>query len=512
ETIQQLITKRIGTDNFLDRIQHIYKTEYYTQASKAPEIQTSSAEGVFFDHEFTKLFKKLEAAVSGAMEGGPGNETSQLASSPVASAQNQDSVIASYKELIKDQDEELGKIRGRYGELETSYTQSQIHLQQQALEIQKLKDQLNNRFHHEESSASQGGNTNEDLESLRHSVANLEHNLNNCRQEIHDKEDRIKHLERELEVSQASLAVANAASILSEQDSSGGKSFSEDMTNLEMNELQQSKMALSSLQEEVQSLRAQNSSLRAELTTQTHGGDSDIVVKSLERKVDELLKNIQEIREEKEGIAREQDDLLVLLSDQDAKCAKYKERLKELGEDLGSDEDDDDDADDNDEEEESGESNGGEGENSPGEEIAENTAHSTDEKLDPNKLDGGNQDSNKNLDGETADCPEGQSGIENMNDIGTREDIKEPNEEVRTTGDPSDVIENGIVDIAHSEESPGNEVDVNIAHSEESPGHEVNHEKIGEAEGQIGFEQDNEGKTIQEGTLQDEKGVEGTQE
>ena len=42
----------------------------------------------------------------------------------------------------------------------------------------------------------ESGNTNEDLESLRHAVANLEHNLNNSRQEIHDKEDRIKHLVR----------------------------------------------------------------------------------------------------------------------------------------------------------------------------------------------------------------------------------------------------------------------------------------------------------------------------
>lgn len=74
--------------------------------------------------------------------------------------------------------------------------------------------------------------------------------------------------ERELEVAQASLAVANAASILSEQDSSGRKSFSQDLSELELNELQQSKMALSSLQEEVQSLRSQNSSLRAELASQ----------------------------------------------------------------------------------------------------------------------------------------------------------------------------------------------------------------------------------------------------
>ena len=37
------------------------------------------------------------------MEGGPGNDTSAVASAPVASSQSQDSVIASYKELIKEQ-------------------------------------------------------------------------------------------------------------------------------------------------------------------------------------------------------------------------------------------------------------------------------------------------------------------------------------------------------------------------------------------------------------------------
>jgi septal ring factor EnvC (AmiA/AmiB activator) len=57
---------------------------------------------------------------------------------------------------------------------------------------------------------------------------------------------------------------------------------------------------------------------------QSYGGDSDIVVKSLEGKVDELLKNLQKMQQEKDEVAKEQEDLLVLLSDQDAKCAKYK--------------------------------------------------------------------------------------------------------------------------------------------------------------------------------------------
>ena len=41
ESIQHLINKRIGVDNFLDRIHHIYKTEYYSQASKAPEVSST---------------------------------------------------------------------------------------------------------------------------------------------------------------------------------------------------------------------------------------------------------------------------------------------------------------------------------------------------------------------------------------------------------------------------------------------------------------------------------------
>lgn len=47
-------------------------------------------------------------------------------------------------------------------------------------------------------------------------------------------------------------------------------------------------------------------------------------MKSLEKKIDELLKDLQAIRNEKESISQEHEDLLVLLSDQDAKCSKYK--------------------------------------------------------------------------------------------------------------------------------------------------------------------------------------------
>ena len=80
-----------------------------------------------------------------------------------------------------------------------------------------------------------------------------------------------------MEVSQASLAVANAASILSDHESGDSKVFPAGMTGQELNELQQSKLALSSLQEEVESLRSQNSSLRAELVSQVRLTMFDLV-------------------------------------------------------------------------------------------------------------------------------------------------------------------------------------------------------------------------------------------
>ena len=42
----------------------------------------------------------------------------------------------------------------------------------------------------------------------------------------------------------------------------------------------------------------------------------------------------KELKEEMESLKKEQDDLLVLLSDQDAKIDKYKAKLKELGQEV----------------------------------------------------------------------------------------------------------------------------------------------------------------------------------
>ncbi|EDO45455.1 predicted protein, partial [Nematostella vectensis] len=123
DDLRALINKRIGLENLLEKVSNISKSEYFTAAVKSPEIKVDVSHHVLFDHEFTRLFKKLDAAVSKAVEETP--ESAPAQSKKTADLDNHDSIVASYKELIREQDEEIGRLKSRCSELESSYMQSQ---------------------------------------------------------------------------------------------------------------------------------------------------------------------------------------------------------------------------------------------------------------------------------------------------------------------------------------------------------------------------------------------------
>uniref|UniRef100_A0A8D1H5R7 General vesicular transport factor p115 n=1 Tax=Sus scrofa TaxID=9823 RepID=A0A8D1H5R7_PIG len=60
EKLKQLIEKRIGKENFIEKLGFISKHEFYSRASQKPQPNFPSPEYMIFDHEFTKLVKELE--------------------------------------------------------------------------------------------------------------------------------------------------------------------------------------------------------------------------------------------------------------------------------------------------------------------------------------------------------------------------------------------------------------------------------------------------------------------
>lgn len=60
EKLKQLIEKRIGKENFVEKLCFITKHELYSRAAQKPQPVFPSPEQMLFDHEFTKLVKELE--------------------------------------------------------------------------------------------------------------------------------------------------------------------------------------------------------------------------------------------------------------------------------------------------------------------------------------------------------------------------------------------------------------------------------------------------------------------
>lgn len=62
EKLKQLIEKRIGKENFVEKLCFINKHELYSRAAQKPQPVFPSPEQMLFDHEFTKLVKDLEGS------------------------------------------------------------------------------------------------------------------------------------------------------------------------------------------------------------------------------------------------------------------------------------------------------------------------------------------------------------------------------------------------------------------------------------------------------------------
>ncbi|KAL9962850.1 hypothetical protein ACROYT_G031996 [Oculina patagonica] len=415
DDLRNLIIKRIGIDNLLDKISFISKSEYFTAAVKSPEIKVESEKHVLFDHEFTKLFKKLEAAVTKAIEEEPSHQqmANHVHGKPPQGMENHDSIVSSYKELIREQDEEIGKLKSRYGDIESSYNQAQVQIQQQSQEIQQLREQLliAQNFKPQTAVSDSFFTENEEVTSLRNQVSDLQQKQDSLQEQVRTKDEKIEKLEKDLEVSQASLAVAHAAAELASSDTSDLTSVPASLTSQQLDELAQLRRTVTSLHEELDVLRSMNTELQNEiesvreesLKTPTNSTDevkaelenarkeSHDKIKLLEDKLAATEKEMNRIVQEKADLDKEHEDLLVMLTEQDAKVAKYKKLAREGGQEVSEDddedfEDDDDDDDDDDEDDDEGNEDD-ENEEESGDENVGNEQETEHQSTDNTELD-----------------------------------------------------------------------------------------------------------------------------
>ncbi|XP_018591534.1 general vesicular transport factor p115 isoform X2 [Scleropages formosus] len=384
EKLKQLIERRIGKENFVEKLGFITKHELYSRAAQKPQPSFSSPEQMLFDHEFTKLVKELEGVITKTVH--KSSEEEKKEEEVKKTLEQHDSIVTQYKELIREQDTEIKELKEKVSALTSQNEQMQTTIAQQMSQIQQHKDQYNvlkiklGKDNQQSSGQAEGAHVNglqlEELEELRRQNAELQ-------TQLADKDTLITSLVSVRQKSEGTQAVegsagpSDSAEILKELEMLRGQTQSQ---SAEISQLRAEKQdllrktvpgdictgqsagneakmgelesRLSTQTGEVERLKEEVKALlesRASLEQQLASANSTVAILQTEK--DKLQNEVVESK-------KEQDELLVLLADQDQKIMALKQKLKDLGETIEDEDDldskdqfDDDDDDDDDEEE-----------------------------------------------------------------------------------------------------------------------------------------------------------------
>ncbi|CAL8331704.1 unnamed protein product [Lota lota] len=388
EKLKQLIEKRIGKENFVEKLSFITKHELYSRAAQKPQPVFPTPEQMLFDHEFTKLVKDLEGVITKAVH--KSSEEEKKEEEVKKTLEQHDSIVMQYKELIREQDSQLQKLKEQVSSMSSQKELMQSTLTQQLSQIQQHKDQYNllklklgkdsqSQAGSQADGAQVNGLQTEELTQLREEVEELRRQQALLHTQLGDKDTLITTLR--------SVSSQEAGDATGEPD------------NAELiQELEALRSQIQSQQAEISQLQTERTDLlrRAEAKSPEAGvaGESSedpALLADLEGRLaaqtsetDKLKAEVQGLTEGRAGMEqqlasatstaailqaekaklqgelqeskKEQDDLLMLLADQDQKIHSLKQKLKDLGEAVDDDDDlrdqTDDDYDDEEEDEE----------------------------------------------------------------------------------------------------------------------------------------------------------------
>uniref|UniRef100_A0ABM5GR34 General vesicular transport factor p115 n=1 Tax=Pogona vitticeps TaxID=103695 RepID=A0ABM5GR34_9SAUR len=377
EKLKQLIEKRIGKENFVEKLGFISKHEFYSRAAQKPQPSFSSPDHMMFDHEFTKLVKELEGVITKAVY--KSSEEDKKEEEVKKTLEQHDNIVTHYKNVIRVQDQELEELKKQVESLRVQNEQLHTTVTQQVSQIQQHKDQYNllkvqlgkdNQHHSSHGDTAQmNGVQPEEISKLHEEIEEWKHKLEQLQEQLREKDSLIETLKL--------LPVSGGTT---EQSSQTNKPSGPETDSELHKEVEALKTQIQSQSTDITKLQTEKQELLQKLnvTPIPVSGDNGTVTVAkttdLEGRLATLLRETQELKyelaalsEEKTSLKqqldssnstvailqneksklqqevaeskKEQDDLLVLLADQDQKIVALKNKLKELGEPV-EDEDD----------------------------------------------------------------------------------------------------------------------------------------------------------------------------
>ncbi|XP_004703440.1 general vesicular transport factor p115 [Echinops telfairi] len=370
EKLKQLIEKRIGKENFIEKLGFISKHELYSRASQKPQPNFPSPECMIFDHEFTKLVKELEGVITKAIY--KSSEEDQKEEEVKKTLEQHDSIVSHYKNMIREQDLQLDELKQQVSTLKCQNEQLQTAVTQQVSQIQQHKDQYNllkvqlGKESQHQSSYSDGTQVNgiqpEEIGRLQEEIEELKSNRELLQSQLSEKDSLIENLKASKTSSETN---EQYSAITSVGDSEEVAELKQELATLK-SQLNSQSAEITSLQTEKQELLQKTEAYASPVliseeseTTAAKTTDVEGRLSALLQETKELKREVQALSAEKAAIEeqlassnctiailhnekkklegemkdskKEQDDLFMLLADQDQKILFLKKKLKEAG-------------------------------------------------------------------------------------------------------------------------------------------------------------------------------------
>ncbi|KFV43741.1 General vesicular transport factor p115, partial [Tyto alba] len=360
EKLKQLIEKRIGRENFIEKLGFISKHELYSRAAQKPQPSFSSPDHMMFDHEFTKLVKELEGVISKAIY--KSSEEDKKEEEVKKTLEQHDNIVTHYKKVIREQDQELEELKQRINTLTSQNEQLQATVTQQVSQIQQHKDQYNllkvqlgkdTQHHNSHSETLQmNGIQMEEVSKLKEELEEWKNKHELLQGQLREKDSVIEKLKS----SQLEMGTT-------EQSSQTSRSGGLELSNELQKELEMLRSQIQLQSAEISKLQIENQKLQVMVLVKNKGSLGKEVCgskatghlvglellqgevkalseekESLKQHLDSSSSTVAILQDEKNKLQqevaeskKEQDDLLVLLADQDQKLSALKIKLKDLG-------------------------------------------------------------------------------------------------------------------------------------------------------------------------------------
>ena len=280
EELINLIEKRIGIEIFLDKLSEVTKHEAFNRALKHPQIKCAKPGDLVLDHAFCQQFKHQEHLVIHHLN----QNKEDVLTNP------DPGVLLQYKELIREQDLRISQI-----------SQANLYLQQELANAKAQVEDLNTTIQ-----------TLQDQNSLLKAqrTCNGPTGVETVKFDSRKMEDKIENLEKEIRVRDDIIHELEVKLILNNNDE-------DDSSDIE-----------------VKNLAKQVEALQNTLAKRDHE------IEDLKQQQEHPVNGESDLKSQLETLQGEQDDLLMMLSDQDSKLKEYKKTLKALGQPILEEEDD----------------------------------------------------------------------------------------------------------------------------------------------------------------------------